>query len=88
MAIARAVLVEGESQSFAAVRFGTTRQRVHGIVRRVEAAANNVPTGWRKIEMWLPPRVARYVEAVAAKALADWKQDRMSNGKSRFVVPG
>lgn len=73
VAIARAVLVEGESQSFAAERFGTTRQRVHGIVQRVEGAANNVPAGWRKVECWLPPKVARYIEAIVAKALADWK---------------
>jgi TrfB plasmid transcriptional repressor len=74
VAIARAVLVEGESQSFAAERFGTTRQRVHGIVQRVEAAANNVPAGWRKVECWLPPKVARCIEMTVAKRLADWKQ--------------
>src|SRR5271169_3416690 len=71
VAIARAVLVEGESQSFAAERFGTTRQRVHGIVQRVEAAANNVPAGWRKIEYWLPPKVAPDIEMMVAKRLAD-----------------
>ena len=81
IAIARAVLVEGESQSFVAERFNTTRQRVHGIVQRVEAAANNVPAGWRKLELWLPPKVARCIEALAAKALAEWKQGRMgTNG--------
>jgi len=74
VAIARAVLVEGASQSFAAERFGTTRQRVHGIVQRVEAAANNVPAGWRKVECWLPPKVARCIEMIVAKRLADWKQ--------------
>jgi hypothetical protein len=77
IAIARAVLVDGESQSFAAERFGTTRQRVHGIVQRVEASANNVPAGWRKLELWLPPKVAGYVQAVAAKALAEWKRNPM-----------
>jgi hypothetical protein len=74
VAIARSVLVEGESQSVAAERFGTTRQRVHRIVRRVEAAANNVPAGWRKVECWLPPKWARYIEAIVAKMLADGKQ--------------
>jgi hypothetical protein len=74
VAIARAVLVEGESQSVAAERFGTTRQRVHGILQRVEAAANNVPAGWRKVECWLPPKLARNTEAIAAKMLVDWKQ--------------
>jgi hypothetical protein len=33
-----------------------------------------VPAGWRKVECWLPPKVARYIEAIVAKALADWKQ--------------
>ena len=74
VAIARAVLVDGESQSLVAERFGTTRQRVHGIVQRVEAAANNVPAGWRKIECWLPPKVARYIEMIIAKMLADLNQ--------------
>ena len=74
VAIARAVLVEGVSQSFAAERFGTTRQRVYGIVQRVEAAANNVPVGWRKVECWLPPKVARCIETIVAKRLADWKK--------------
>jgi hypothetical protein len=74
IAIARAVLVDGESQSFAAERFGTTRQRVHGIVQRVEAAANNVPAGWRKVECWLPPKVARHIEMVVARTLEDLKQ--------------
>ena len=76
IAIARAVLVDGESQSFAAERFGTTRQRVHGIVQRVEAIANDVPAGWRKVECWLPPKMAHYVEMMVAKALADLKRDR------------
>ena len=80
VAIARAVLVEGESQSVAAERFGTTRQRVHGIVQRVEAAANNVPAGWRKVECWLPPKLARYTEAIATQMLADLKQ-RASAGE-------
>lgn len=77
IAIARAVLVEGESQSFVAERFGTTRQRVHGIVQRVEAAANNVPATWRKLEVWLPPKLARYIEARVAHLLAEWKQGRI-----------
>jgi hypothetical protein len=74
VAIARAVLVDGKSQSLAAERFGTTRQRVHGIVQRVEAAANNVPAGWRKVECWLPPKMARCIETIVAKRLADLKQ--------------
>jgi transposase len=75
IAIAKAVLVDGESQSFAAERFGTSRQRVHGIVQRVEAVANNVPAGWRKVECWLPPKMARHIEMLIEKALADLMRD-------------
>jgi transposase len=75
IAIAKAVLVDGESQSFAAERFGTSRQRVHGIVQRVEAVANNVPAGWRKVECWLPPKMARHIEMLIEKASADLMRD-------------
>ena len=48
-----------------------TRQRVHGIVQRFRAAAQEVPTSWRRVEVWLPPGLAAQVEAMAAKARAD-----------------
>ena len=69
--IARALLVEGLNQTKAAVRFGLSRQRVHGIKQRFEAAARAVPTGWRRVEIWLPPKLADRVEAMAKKARAD-----------------
>lgn len=71
--IARAVLVDGMKTSEAASRHGMTRQRVHGIVQRFRAAAQEVPTGWRRIEIWLPPELADQVEAMAEKARADYQ---------------
>ena len=70
--IARAVLVDGMKTSEAASRHSMTRQRVHGIVQRFRAAAQEVPTGWRRIEIWLPPELAMKVEAMAEKARADY----------------
>ena len=69
--IARAVLVDGMKPTEAAARYGMTRQRVHGIVQRFRAAAQAVPTGWRRVEVWLPPELAAQVEAMAEKARAD-----------------
>ncbi len=70
--IARAVLVEGMKPAEAAARHNISRQRVHGIVKRFRAAAQEVPTGWRRIEVWLPPALAAQVEAVAYKAREDY----------------
>ena len=70
--IARAVLVEGMKPTEAATRYTMTRQRVHGIVQRFRAAAQEVPTGWRRVEVWLPPTLASQVEAIADKARADY----------------
>ncbi len=69
--IARAVLVDGMKTTEAANRYGMTRQRVHGIVQRFRAAAQEVPTGWRRVEIWLPPELAQKVEAMAEQARAD-----------------
>lgn len=70
--IARAVLVDGMTQTEAANHYSMTRQRVHGIVQRFRAAAQEVPTGWRRVEVWLPPEVAIQVEALEEKARADY----------------
>ena len=69
--IARAVMVEGLGTTEAAKRFGMSRQRIHGIVARFRAAAVEVPTGWRRVEVWLPPQLATQVEDMAAQARAD-----------------
>lgn len=76
--VARAVLVEGLGQTDAAARYGMSRQRVHGIVQRFRAAAEEVPTGWRRVEVWLPPELAAQVEAMADRAKADHAAARES----------
>jgi hypothetical protein len=68
--IARAVLVDGMKTTEAANLHNMTRQRVHGIVQRFRAAAQEVPTGWRRVEVWLPPELAQQVEAMAEEARA------------------
>jgi hypothetical protein len=79
--IAHAVLVDGIKPAEVAARHNMTRQRVHGIVQRFRAAAQEVPTGWRRIEVWLPPELAAQVEAMAAQARAD-HASRDSSGAS------
>jgi len=66
--IARAVLVDGVKQSDAATRYGMTMQRINGILRRFAAASQGVPTGWRRVEVWLPPDLAEQVERMAIEA--------------------
>jgi len=66
--LARSVLVDGATQSEAAVQHGMSRQRVHGIVQRFKAAAEDLPTDWRRVEVWLPPHLAAQVEAMAREA--------------------
>jgi hypothetical protein len=53
--IARAVLVEGVKPAEIATRHSMSRQRLHGIVQRYRAAAQELPTVWRRVEVWLPP---------------------------------
>lgn len=72
--IARAVLVGGLGPSAAAFRFHTSRQRVHGIVRRVQGAIEKVPDHWKRVEVWLPPKLAERVKRMARQALADWRK--------------
>lgn len=66
--IARAVLVDGMTQAGAAAHYGMTRQRIYGILQRFQAAAQAVPTNWRKVEVWLPPDLADQVEEMAERA--------------------
>jgi len=78
--IARAVLVDGMKTTEAANRHNMTRQRVHGIVQRFRAAAQEVPTGWRRVEVWLPPELAQQVEAMAEQARASHIGSDQSEG--------
>lgn len=80
--VARAVLVEGVRPIEVAERHGMTRQRVHGIVQRFLAAANEVPTRWRRVEVWLPPELAEQVEALAEKVRADFAAGPGSDGEA------
>jgi len=66
--LAREVLVDGVSQSDVARKFNVSRQRVHGAVVRVMAAANDVPKGWEKVELWLPPELAAQARAMEVEA--------------------
>lgn len=71
--IARAVLVDGQTKAEVAKAAGVTRQRVGQAVQRVEAAADTAPEGWEKVELWLPPELARHVEQLAIEAHAQMR---------------
>lgn len=73
--LAREVLVDGKSQSDVARKHGLTRQRVSGMVSRVLAAANKIPRGWEKVEVWLPPELAEKVRKMEADAKASASQE-------------
>ncbi|WP_242482662.1 TrfB-related DNA-binding protein [Thiocystis violacea] len=68
---ARAVLVGGQDQAEVGRQYGLTRQRIHQIVARVEAAAAGVPKSWTKVECWLPPEVAAEVQCLAERIASD-----------------
>jgi len=78
--IARAVLVEGIRPAEAATRNKMSRQRVHGIIQRFRAAMREVPSTWRRIEVWLPPELAAQVEAMAEKARQDYAAAGVNGG--------
>lgn len=66
--IARLVLVVGMTQAEVATVHNMSRQRVFGILERFQKAAQCIPMGWRKVEVWLPKELADQVEALANKA--------------------
>ena len=68
--VARSVLVDGLSLTGAGELHHTSRQRVYAIVKRFEAAVEEVPRGWKRVEVWLPPELADQVESMATKAKA------------------
>lgn len=68
--IARAFFVEGKRPVEVAAQHGTSRQRVNGIIRRVEEAMKDVPADWRRVEVFLPPELAAQVERMAEEARA------------------
>lgn len=78
LTIAREVLVEGTPQVEVARKHGLSRQRVHGMVTRVQAAINEIPQGWVRLEIWLPPELVTKVEDMAEKAKAKAFKERAS----------
>ncbi len=78
LTIARAVLVEGKTQTDVARENNLSRQRVHGMVSRVQVAINNIPMGWVRLEIWLPPELADKVKDMAEKAKAKAVKERAS----------
>ncbi len=62
--IARAVLVYGQQQKDVAQEYNLTKQRLSSIIRRIMMARADVPAGWTKVEVWLPPSAAREVKAI------------------------
>lgn len=69
--IARSVLVDGQRPFEAATQFGTSRQRVNSILKRVEQAVREIPASWKRVDVWLPPELAAQVEEWAQRARAD-----------------
>lgn len=51
--IARTVLVDGMKTTEAANRHNMTCQRANGVVQRFRAAAQEVPSGWHRVQVWL-----------------------------------
>lgn len=66
--MARLVLVEGQSQTEVARQNELTRQRVSLAVKQVLTAVEEIPKGWVKLEIWLPPAMASKVRDMAEKA--------------------
>ncbi|WP_053067892.1 TrfB-related DNA-binding protein [Xenorhabdus khoisanae] len=71
--VAEQVLVHGHDQANVARTYGLTRQRVNEIVTRVLTAASEIPTGWQRVEVWLPPELARQVRQMETEAKATLK---------------
>ncbi len=63
--IARLVLVEGLTQAEVATTHNMSRQRVFGILERFQKAAQTIPAGWRKVDLWLPSNIADQVEVIS-----------------------
>ncbi|PHI31544.1 TrfB-related DNA-binding protein [Budvicia aquatica] len=81
--IAEAVLVEGLTQSEAAIKYQASRQSVCGIMKRVASAIEDVPNSWKKVEVWLPAALAEHVLALADEAKRlHWqaKMDAVASG--------
>lgn len=68
--IAKSILVDGVSRREAAEQAGVSLTRVGTIcVNVAELLPEDLPDGWERVEVWLPPVQARKVREVASKAL-------------------
>ena len=66
--VAYAVLVEGKSQAEVARQTGRTRSGVQNICKRVMDRVEDVPPGWVKAEICLPPNLMEQVIQMEKKA--------------------
>lgn len=66
--LAHDVLVKGLSIPKAAEKHGLTRERGRVIVNRVIAASRDVPASWERVDVFLPPELARMVKTMAKEA--------------------
>jgi len=65
--MARLILVEGQSQTDVARQYELTRWRVSLAVKQVLTVVDNIPKGWVKLEIWLPPTMASKVRDMVEK---------------------
>lgn len=72
---ARLVLVEGVSPSNAAELTGQSRQAVSQLLARIRRRLESAPTGWVKVEQWLPGAVAEQIEKLAQDLKANPDSD-------------
>jgi hypothetical protein len=60
--------LDGVPQSEIVKESGLTKQRVSGLINRVLAVAKDIPQGWERVDVWLPPALAAQVREVAKEA--------------------
>ena len=90
--MARLVLVEGHSQSDVARKYELTRQRVSLAVKQVLTAVEEIPNGWVKLEIWLPPAMASKVRDMAQRpgnqvlAVADRRDAPVNNKTAKIML--
>jgi hypothetical protein len=66
--VLRSILVDGEEQAAACKRTGMKKQMVSRLVRKAWEKANDVPTGWVKLDTWVPPELEHQIYALLAAA--------------------
>lgn len=69
LAIAKAVLVDGQAQVDVSRDHGVTRQNVNRVVAAFRQHLALAPVGWVRLEIWAPPALAAATIEAAARAL-------------------